>query len=171
MDIEKFKKAMRPKKYLDGNFVVYDKNLTENNPQTITQPDIYQNLAHYTDVDAEDLIVQYDSTTDLFSNKDKSMVFNNISDARKWNETFKATLSHHKQTQDKTKVKPKVTINFSKINFEPLPLNKIDQKEYQTLDKKLNQLEQEIICQQQEQRSQGINGLKPKNYKQFNKQI
>jgi len=43
MDIEKFKKAMRPKKYLNGNFVVYDKNLTENNSQTITQPDIYQN--------------------------------------------------------------------------------------------------------------------------------
>ena len=29
MDTGKYKKAMRKKKYLDGNFVVYDKNLPE----------------------------------------------------------------------------------------------------------------------------------------------
>ena len=150
----------------EANFPHLNKPDTQFNSQGIYQVKLLVKA-----VDAEDLIVHYNNATGLFSNKDKSMGFNNVSDARKWNETFKATLSHHKQTQDKTKVKPKVTINFSKINFEPLPLNKIDQKEYQTLDKKLNQLEQEIICQQQEQRSQGINGLKPKNYKQFNKQI
>ena len=29
MDIGKYKKAMRPKKYLDGNFVVYDPSLPD----------------------------------------------------------------------------------------------------------------------------------------------
>ena len=71
MDIEKFKKAMRPKKYLDGNFVVYDKNLPEDNHQINSNPDIYQNLVRYTDVDTEDLTVKYDAATGLFSNKDK----------------------------------------------------------------------------------------------------
>ena len=168
MDIEKFKKAMRPKKYLEGNFIVYDKNLPENNHQINSNPNIYQNLVRYTDVDAEDLMVQYDSTTGLFSNKDKSMVFKNISDARKWNNTFKPYLNYPKQTQSRLKVKPKVTINSSKINLEPLPLNK-DQRDYQTLDQKLNQLEQEITNQQLQQSSAGINGLRTKVLNKFNK--
>ena len=168
MDIEKFKKAMRPKKYLEGNFVVYDKNLPENNHQINSNPDIYQNLVRYTDVDAEDLMVQYDSTTGLFSNKDKSMVFKNISDARKWNDTFKPYFNNPKQTQSRLKVKPKVTINSSKINLEPLPLNK-GQRDYQTLDKKFHQLEQEITNQQLQQSSAGINGLRTKVLNKFNK--
>ena len=168
MDIEKFKKAMRPKKYLDGNFVVYDKNLPENNHQINSNPDIYQNLVRYTDVDAEDLIVQYNNATGLFSNKDKSMEFNNVSDARKWNDTFKPYLNNPKQTQSRLKVKPKVTINSSKINFEPLPLNK-DQRDYQILDQKFHQLEQEITNQQLQQSSAGINGLRTKVLNKFNK--
>ena len=172
MDIEKFKKAMRPKKYLDGNFIVYDKNLPENNHQINSNPDIYQNLVRYTDVDTEDLTVKYDAATGLFSNKDKSMVFKNISDARKWNDTFKPYLNNPKQTQSRLKVKPKVkpkaTINFSKINFEPLPLNN-NQRDYQILDQKFHQLEQEITNQQLQQSSAGINGLRTKVLNKFNK--
>ena len=49
---------------------------------------VLTNMVEHGEAKADDLLTTYDSTTKLFSNKDKTIAFQNVADARKWNGIF-----------------------------------------------------------------------------------
>ena len=49
---------------------------------------VLTNMVEHGEAKADDLLTSYDSTTKLFSNKDKTIAFQNVADARKWNGIF-----------------------------------------------------------------------------------
>ena len=135
MEIGKYKQMMKYLTRKKTNFdrVVYDPNLPDNSNvvvangelktenqlkaevkkedkkqlEPIIKPErLYQKLIEYDDVNADDVMVKYDSATGLFTNKDKSMAFKNVAEARKWNSSFEKYSDTYKKMNDD--VKPKV---------------------------------------------------------------
>ena len=49
---------------------------------------VLTNMVEHGEAKADDLLAAYDTTTKLFSNKDKTIAFKNVADARKWNGIF-----------------------------------------------------------------------------------
>lgn len=86
-----------------------EKKIPINKPnlQPLVKPErLYENLIKYDGVNADEVMVKYDSTTGLFSNADKSMAFKNVADARKWNSNFEKYSDTYKKMNND--VKPKV---------------------------------------------------------------
>ena len=135
MEIGKYKQMMKylTRKKTNFDHVVYDPNLPDNSNvvvangelktenqlkaevkkedkkqlEPIIKPEkLYQKLIEYDDVNPDDVMVKYDSATGLFTNKDKSMAFKNVAEARKWNSSFEKYSDTYKKMNDE--VKPKV---------------------------------------------------------------
>ena len=149
--------------YDNSNVVVANNELTTENqlkqkieaeeqkkslPPIIKPESIYEKMVEFGDVKADDMIVKYDSTTGLFSNKDRNIAFKNVAEARKWNGTFEkysptvknyneavrpaSNINEYYKNKTKPEVKPAVTqkvkpfvkpINSTpiSINIDPLP--------------------------------------------------
>jgi hypothetical protein len=94
-------------------------------PPIIKPESIYEKQVEYGDVEADDMIVKYDSTTGLFSNKARDIAFKNVAEARKWNGTFEkysptvkknneavrpaSNINEYYKNKTKPEVKPAVT--------------------------------------------------------------
>ena len=109
-------------------------------PPIIKPESIYEKMVEYGDVEADDMMVKYDSTTGLFSNKDRNIAFKNVAEARKWNGTFEkysptvkknneavrpaSNINEYYKNKTKPEVKPLVkstTITPLNLAVEPLP--------------------------------------------------
>ena len=149
--------------YDSSNVVVANNELTTENqlkqkieaeeqkkslPPIIKPESIYEKMVEFGDVEADDMMVKYDSTTGLFSNKDRNIAFKNVAEARKWNGTFEkysptvkknneavrppSNINEYYKNKTKPEVKPAVTHKVkpfvkpitstpTSINLEPLP--------------------------------------------------
>jgi hypothetical protein len=109
-------------------------------PPIIKPESIYKKMVELGDVEADDMMVKYDSTTGLFSNKDRNIAFKNVAEARKWNGTFEkysptvkknneavrpaSNINEYYKNKTKPEVKPLVkstTITPLNLAVEPLP--------------------------------------------------
>jgi hypothetical protein len=117
-------------------------------PPIIKPESIYEKMVEYGDVEADDMMVKYDSTTGLFSNKARDIAFKNVAEARKWNGTFEkysptvkknneavrpaSNINEYYKNKTKPEVKPAVTHKVKpfvkpttstpiSINIDPLP--------------------------------------------------
>ena len=122
---------------------IKEKNKVENKkslPPIIKPQKIYEKMVEHGDVEADDMMVKYDSTTGLFSNKDRNIAFKNVAEARKWNGTFEkysptvkknneavrpaSNINEYYKNKTKPEVKPLVkstTITPLNLAVEPLP--------------------------------------------------
>ena len=160
-----------------------EKKIPINKPnlQPLVKPEkLYENLIKYDDVNADEVMVKYDSTTGLFSNADKSMAFKNVADARKWNSNFEKYSDTYKKMNDEVKpkvkpvtkpvvkipvkpsVKPTVTpttspvnIDFTLANYEPYKRSPEDIEQEKNFLRILEQREQERITRE----NSGLNAL------------
>ena len=157
---------------------------------TIIKPEaIYEKMVEYGDVEADDMMVKYDSTTGLFSNKDRNIAFKNVAEARKWNGTFEKYSSTVKKNNESVKpatnineyyknkaspeVKPKVkqpikstVIPSSPINFnvDPLPdlSPRIPTAEEIRLEENFNKMVQQREQEKIIRETTGLNALAPR---------
>ena len=98
-------------------------------PPIIKPESIYEKMVEYGDVEADDMMVKYDSTTGLFSNKDRNIAFKNVAEARKWNGTFEKYSPTVKKNNEAVKpivtqtVKPKVKPFVKPITSSIIDMN------------------------------------------------
>ena len=163
-----------------------EKKIPINKPnlQPLVKPErLYDNLIKYDGVNADEVMVKYDSTTGLFSNADKSMAFKNVADARKWNSNFEKYSDTYKKMNDEVKpkvkpvtkpvvktpvkpsVKPTVTpttspvnIDYTLPNYEPYKRSPEDIEQEKNFLRILEQREQERITRE----NSGLNALVPR---------
>lgn len=159
--------------------------ISKPNLQPLVKPErLYDNLIKYDGVNADEVMVKYDSTTGLFSNADKSMAFKNVADARKWNSNFEKYSDTYKEMNDEVKpkvkpvakpvvktpvkpsVKPTVTPTTSPVNidfrlpldYEPYRRTPQEIEQEKNFLKILEQREQERITRE----NSGLNALVPR---------
>ena len=130
--------------YDNSNVVVANNELTTENqlkekikaeenkkalPPIIKPESIYKKMVELGDVEADDMMVKYDSTTGLFSNKDRNIAFKNVAEARKWNGTFEKYSPTVKKNNEAVKpivtqtVKPKVKPFVKPITSSNIDMN------------------------------------------------
>ena len=146
-------RRIKNRKQYDLDTVVYDNsNVVEEKkksiPPIIKPESIYEKMVEHGDVEADDMMVKFDSTTGLFSNKDRNIAFKNVAEARKWNGTFEkysptvkknneavrpaSNINEYYKNKTKPEVKPAVTHKVKpfvkpttstpiSINIDPLP--------------------------------------------------
>ena len=111
---------------------IKEKNKVENKkslPPIIKPQKIYEKMVEHGDVEADDMMVKYDSTTGLFSNKDRNIAFKNVAEARKWNGTFEKYSPTVKKNNEAVKpivtqtVKPKVKPFVKPITSSIIDMN------------------------------------------------
>ena len=160
-------------------------------PPIIKPESIYEKMVEFGDVKADDMMVKYDSTTGLFSNKDRNIAFKNVAEARKWNGTFEkysptvknnneavrpaSNINEYYKNKTKPDVKPVVThkvkpfvkpITSTPINFnvDPLPdlSPRIPTAEEIRLEENFNKMVQQREQEKIIRETTGLNALAPR---------
>ena len=127
-------RRIKNRKQYDLDTVVYDNsNVVEEKkksiPPIIKPESIYEKMVEHGDVEADDMMVKFDSTTGLFSNKDRNIAFKNVAEARKWNGTFEKYSPTVKNNNEAVKpivtqtVKPKVKPFVKPITSSIIDMN------------------------------------------------
>ena len=84
-------------------------------PPTKMEKHIIDTVIKYDDVKAEDQIVQYDSVTGLFSNKDKSIAYKDANSARIHNDLYEKYVPDIQKKKEFVRPKKKELKPFTKI--------------------------------------------------------
>lgn len=129
---------------------------------------VLTNMVEHGEAKADDLLAAYDTTTKLFSNKDKTIAFKNVADARKWNGIFEKYSKEVQQVnkslkpassikdyyQSKAAAKPvvKKTINTKPLDIDinipilenfkrdPSPEEIAAEKRFREVERQINQV-------------------------------
>jgi len=90
---------------------------------------VLTNMVEHGEAKADDLLTSYDSTTKLFSNKDKTIAFQNVADARKWNGIFEKYSKEVQQVNNSLKPASSIKDYYqSKAAAKPIVKKTIDTK-------------------------------------------
>ena len=128
---------------------------------------VLTNMVEHGEAKADDLLAAYDTTTKLFSNKDKTIAFKNVADARKWNEIFEkyskevqqvnkslkpaSSIKDYYQSKAAAKLVVKKTINTKPLDIDmnipilenfkrdPSPEDIAAEKRFREIEQKINQ--------------------------------
>ena len=133
-------------------------------------------------LNADDMLVQYDSATGLFTNKDKTIGFKDVTSARQHNQIYESyspkvqkVQKELRSTANKTPVvtkskpfvkptvKPKVSTQPVKLKFEPLPkIEPIEETpEMKLAEAKFKKLMQDRRNEIVKRATSGLNSFKP----------
>ena len=107
----------RPKQTIRAPVTKYDTKILDpiKTPPTQLEKNIIDTVIQYDDVKAEDQIVQYDSVTGLFSNKDKSIAYKDANSARIHNDLYEKYVPDIQKKKEFVRPKKKELKPFTKI--------------------------------------------------------
>ena len=107
----------RPKQTIRLPVTKYDTKILDpiKTPPTQLEKNIIDTVIKYDDVKAEDQIVQHDSVTGLFSNKDKSIAYKDANSARIHNDLYEKYVPDIQKKKEFVRPKKKELKPFTKI--------------------------------------------------------